>query len=81
MDVVSAEAQLNTLVEKRAGARSSADEAADAWKASEIRHDAKLRERNRQAWQDYFLRLAASLRASADLYDRRAEALRERGGG
>jgi hypothetical protein len=46
----------------------------------ERRHAVALREQNRQAWQSFYLRLADSLRASADLYDRKAEALRKQKG-
>ena len=77
MDLVSAEAQLNTLIEKRAGARSSADEAADMWRRSEARHRQQLREANRSAWVDYFSRMAAAHTKLGEDFWRRAEALRE----
>ena len=45
------------------------------------RHRERIREANRVSWQDFYLRLAVSLRASAEEYDRKAETLREREGG
>ena len=81
MDVELASAGIGALIERRAGERSAANEREDLWRRSAARHDAKIRELHRAEWQDFYLRLAASLRASADQYDQRAEALREGKGG
>ena len=77
MDVELASAGIGALIERRAGERSAANERDELWRDSQRRHDAKLREANRVAWQDFYLRLAESLRVSAALYDSKAEALRE----
>jgi hypothetical protein len=47
----------------------------ELWKESVRRYNARRREENRQAWCDYFARLAGSLRARAEEYDGRAERL------
>ncbi len=53
------------------------------WEASARRDRERKRRQNRAAWFVYFCGLADSLRASADEFDRRAEALLEEpeGGG
>jgi len=69
MDVARADtvdAELDKLISRRASQdpRPDPDEEHDLW-----------REENRIAWCDYFGRLAGSLRARAEEYDQRAEAL------
>ncbi len=77
-DVETASEALDRLIERRAGERSAANAAADEWRTSERRHAARVREEHREAWVEYFARLASSLRKSADMYDKRAESLRDR---
>jgi hypothetical protein len=43
-------------------------------------YNARRREENRLAWCDYFCRLAGTLRARAEEYDHRAQALLEDSG-
>jgi hypothetical protein len=49
--------------------------AEEMWAESERRYAARQREVNRAAWCDYFSRLAGSLRARAEEYDHRVQAL------
>jgi hypothetical protein len=80
MDVVrrdSVEVGLNRLMEKRSSRETDPDERDELWKASVAAYNARIREENRLAWQSYFCRLAGSLRARAEEYDDRAQALLE----
>ena len=70
------EADLNRLIERRSRQR-DADEESELWKESVRRYNARRREENRLAWCDYFSHLAGSLRARAEEYDHRAQALME----
>ena len=49
----------------------------ELWKESVKRYNARRREENRLAWQNYFSRLAGSLSARAEEYDQRAQTLME----
>ena len=70
------EADLNRLIERRSRQR-DAEEESELWKESVRRYNARRREENRLAWCDYFSHLAGSLRARAEEYDHRAQALME----
>ena len=65
------------LVERRAREKSSANELAEAWKASERAFRERSRRRIRAAWYAYHADLADSLRERADEHDARAVALLE----
>ena len=78
MDVARADTaatELDRLIERRSSRETDADEREELWKESVRRYNARRREENRQAWCDYFARLAGSLRARAEEYDGRAERL------
>jgi hypothetical protein len=70
------EADLNRLIERRSRQKDP-DEESELWKESVRRYNARRREENRLAWCDYFSHLAGSLRARAEEYDHRAQALME----
>jgi len=70
-----ADRELERMVERRSRKDPDADEREELWKASVRRYNARRREENRQAWCDYFARLAGSLRARAEEYDGCAERL------
>jgi hypothetical protein len=73
-----AEAPLDAFIERRSRkGEADRDEQEELWKESVRRYNARRREENRLAWCDYFSRLAGSLRARADEYERRARALLE----
>lgn len=77
MDTV--DAQLDQLISKRASQdrRPDPDEQEELWKESVRAYTARRREENRGGWCDYFSHLAGSLRARAEEYDHRAQALME----
>ena len=77
MDLEQASASIDALIDKRAAARTGATFEEMLWKESVRKHHAKIRRQHRAEWYCYFSHLAASLRASADRYERRAEALLE----
>jgi hypothetical protein len=56
------------------------DERTTLWQESVGRYNARRRDENRIAWRDYFEHLAACLRARAEEYDHRAQALLENRG-
>jgi hypothetical protein len=70
------EVDLNRLIERRSRQKDP-DEESELWKESVRRYNARRREENRLAWCDYFSHLAGSLRARAEEYDHRAQALME----
>jgi hypothetical protein len=74
------EVELNRLMEKRSSRETDPDERDELWKASVAAYNAHRREANRREWCDYFERLAACLRARAEEYDHRAQALLEDSG-
>ena len=74
------EAELNRLIERRSTRETDADERDELWKASVAAYNARRREENRREWCNYFCRLAGSLRARAEEYDHRAQALLEDSG-
>jgi hypothetical protein len=71
------EGELDRLLEKRSSKEMDPDEREELWKESVRHYNARRREENRLAGCDYFERLAVVLRARADEYARRAEALEE----
>jgi hypothetical protein len=75
----SVDVELDRLISRRASQdrRPDPDEREELWKASVRLYNARKREENRRAWGDYFGHLAASLRARAEEYDRRAARLEE----
>ena len=77
MDVEAASDQLDALIEKRTAERDGANAEEELWKASARKHNAKLRRQHRAEWYGFYCRLADSLRASAERYERRAEELLE----
>jgi hypothetical protein len=83
VDIVRAElieAELNRFIAARSRKRDP-DKEHELWEESVRRYNARRREENRQAWCDYFARLAGSLRARAEEYDQRAALLESRGEG
>jgi len=75
VDVEQASASIDALLDKRARAGANAEEM--MWKESVKRHNAMLRRERRTEWFCRFSALAASLRASAEGYERRAGTLLE----
>ena len=72
------EKELDAMIERRSRkGEVDRDENEELWKESVKRYNARRREENRLAWQNYFSRLAGSLRARAEEYDHRAQALME----
>jgi len=74
------ERELDTMIERRSRQKDP-DEEHELWQESVRRYNARRREENRLAWCEYFCRLAGSLRARAEEYDRRAAVLEARGEG
>ena len=73
-----ADRELVRMIERRSrNGDVDPDEREELWKESVRRYNARRREENRVAWCDYFSRLASALRARAEEYDRRAQALME----
>jgi hypothetical protein len=75
---LSVERELDAFIQRRHEKRRQTEgerEGEMLWKASERRHRAVLRERNRWEWVRHFDRLARSLRERADHYERWAETL------
>jgi hypothetical protein len=72
------EADLDRLIERRSRkGEVDPEECEELWRQSVRRYNARRREENRLAWCGYFERLAGSLRARAEEYDHRAQALME----
>jgi hypothetical protein len=68
--------ELDQMIERRSRQK-DLEEASEAWQESVRRYNVRRREENRLLWCDYFSRLAGSLRARAEEYDHRAQALME----
>ena len=81
MDVArteAANAELARMIERRSRkGEVDRDELEPLYMESVRRYNAQRREENRLAWCDYFSHLAGSLRARAEEYDHRAQALME----
>ena len=72
------EKQLDAMIQHRARKGDvDPEEREELWRQSVRRYNARRREENRLAWCGYFERLAGSLRARAEEYDHRAQALME----
>jgi hypothetical protein len=77
-----ADAELMRMIERRSReGEEDPDELEPLYMESVRRYNARRREENRRAWCGYFERLAARLRARAEEYDHRAQALLEDQGG
>ena len=70
------ESELDRLIERRSRQKDPEEES-KAWQESVRRYAARREEEMRAAWCDYFSHLAGSLRARAEEYDHRAQALME----
>ena len=81
MDVEQASASIDALIERRASERSNGNALEEMYAESVRRHRERLRRENAAAWYVHFCGLADSLRASAEHYERRAEALMQEEGG
>jgi hypothetical protein len=71
------ETELNRLIERPSRQEIDPEERDELWKASVAAYNARRREENRLAWCGYFSHLAGALRARAEEYDHRAQALLE----
>jgi hypothetical protein len=72
------EKELDAMIERRSRkGEVDRDDNEELWKESVKRYNARRREENRLLWWDYFSHLAGSLRARAEEYDERAQALME----
>jgi hypothetical protein len=73
-----ADPELMRMIERRSRqGEADADEQSELWRQSVARYNARRREENRLAWCDYFFHLAGALRARAQEYEHRAQALLE----
>ena len=68
------EKELDAMIERRSRQKDP-DEESELWQESVRRYNVRRREENRVAWCDYFSHLAGALRARAEEYDHRAQAL------
>ena len=69
------EKELDILIERRSRREPDPDEQEEMWKESVRRYNARRQEELRAEWHGYFCRLAGTLRARAEEYDRRAQTL------
>lgn len=69
--------QLDLLIERRSRSEPDPDEREESYMESVRRYNAQRRKEIQAEWYCYFCRIAESLRARAEEYDRRAEALME----
>ncbi len=79
MDLQSASAQIDTLIERRAREKNKANELEKLWKASERAHNERLRRRNRAAWYAFHDRMSELHARLSSEHAARAEALCEEG--
>jgi hypothetical protein len=70
------EKELDQMIERRSRQKDP-DEESELWRESVRAYNEKRRQMTRLAWQNYFCRLAGSLRTRAEEYDRRAQSLME----
>jgi hypothetical protein len=77
VDLISAERQLNDLVERRATEKNNANAREETYKQSVRRHREKRQEQNRWGWIRFFDRMAQSHARMSEDYERRASALYE----
>jgi hypothetical protein len=71
------EKELDAMIERRSRKEPDPDKREELWKESVRRYNARRQEELRAEWHGYFCRLAGSLRARAEEYDRRAQTLIE----
>jgi hypothetical protein len=72
------EKELDAMIERRSRqAKLDPEEEHELWKESVRRYNARRQEELRAEWHGYFCRLAGTLRARAEEYDRRATLLEE----
>lgn len=71
------EKELDVLIERRSRKEPDPDEREETYMESVRRYNAQRRKEIRAAWYCYFCHIAESLRARAEDYERRAEALLE----
>jgi hypothetical protein len=71
------EKELDILIERRSQKEMDPEEKEELWKASVRAYNARRQEELRVEWHGYFCRLAGTLRARAEEYDRRAAKLEE----
>ena len=71
------EKELDNLIERRSRREPDPDEREELWKESVKRYNERRQEELRAEWHGYFCRLAGTLRARAEEYDRRAAKLSE----
>jgi len=74
------EKEIDAMIERRSRQKDP-DEESEMWRESVKRYNARRREENCREWCNYFCRLAGSLRARAEEYDHRAQALLQDSGG
>ena len=70
------ERELDAMIERRSRQKDP-DQEHELWQESVRRYSVRRREENRLAWCGYFTHLAGALRARAEEYDHRAQALLE----
>jgi hypothetical protein len=70
------EKDLDAMIERHS-LRKDPDEEHGLWRGSVRQYNARRQKENRLAWCEYFMCLAACLRARAEEYDRRARRLME----
>jgi hypothetical protein len=70
------EKELDAMIERRSRQKDPEEES-ELWRESVRRYNARHRQELRLEWHAYFCRLAGSLRARAEEYDERAQALME----
>ncbi len=75
LDVSTAGAQIERLIEKRAAERDAANWREDIWKRSAERHRARQRQQNRAAWCGYYCRLTDAHASLSQEFARCAEQL------
>lgn len=71
--------EVDRLITRRASeptARERANAEEESWKASTRAYNAEHREPHRHLWVTHYLTLARNLRASADRFEEKADALR-----
>ena len=77
IDVEWASASIDVLTDKRSWQRSEANASEMAWKESVRKHNVRLRREHQGEWFCYWSALADSLRASAEHFERKTQALLE----
>ncbi len=83
MDLERASAQLDSIIESRAGSAgtNAANELEEMWKESERRHRERIRRKHAALWYEFEMCLAENHRQLAQEHESRALALLEMEGG